>query len=513
MGFRCPGLCLILMQMVRALSSPATLVRAARLHLARLIATRLLKFLLPAAIFIGALTSSFLPGRLYAQRLLMEDFVYPPGDSLTPYGWTSSSATGPILTSSEGLQFGMYQGSGIGNAAILKSTGQDVQKEFAPDTSGKFYVWALVNVSSAKSGDYFMHLQPNAGSSVYVGRTYARLASNGGLTFGVAKRGTNTVPTVVYSDSAFAPGTTYLLVMKYEFRPGSSSNDEVTLYLFANGEVPLNEPATPAVGPVADATADPAILGALALRQGDQSRAPVLTIDGIRVTRGWAAGLPATLDPMQAALSTSPPGVLLSWRAWTEVSVGGYNIDRWSQADNSYLPLSTDPVPAAGASGHPVEYTFLDSSVGAGVTSYRLRLMASGGQEFIADSVSLDLPTDVAAEHDQANGSRNETGDPGTSRNDDVGGRINARLVLTQNYPNPFNPKSLIRFVSPITEQISVDLYDVLGRHQGVLFRGMAEAGRVYDVAIDASPLATGVYFARLVWSGGTATRRLVVVR
>ncbi len=373
MGFRCPGLCLILMQNIRVISSSATLTCAALLQAARLIAACLPRFLVPAAIFIGALTSSFLPGRLYAQRLLMEDFVYPPGDSLTPYGWTSSSATGPILTSGEGLQFGMYQGSGIGNAAILKSTGQDVQKEFTPDTSGRFYVWALVNVSSAKSGDYFMHLQPNAGSSVYVGRTYARLASNGGLTFGVAKRGTNTVPTVVYSDSAFALGTTYLLVVKYEFRPGSTSNDEVSLYLFANGEVPLSEPATPAVGPVADATADPALLGALALRQGDQSRAPVLTIDGIRVTRGWEACLPATLDSMQAALSVSPPGVLLSWRVWTEVSVGGYHVDRWSRADNDYLPLSTAPVPASGASGQPVEYTFLDSSADAGVASYRLQ--------------------------------------------------------------------------------------------------------------------------------------------
>ena len=513
MGFRCIGSYLISMQNMCVISPPATLFRTARVHSARLIARFLPGILVPAAVFVGVLTYSFLPAQTYAQRLLMEDFVYPPGDSLTPYGWTSSSATGPILTSSEGLQFGMYQGSGISNSAILKSTGQDVQKEFTPDTTGRFYVWALVNVSSARSGDYFLHLQPNAGSSVYVGRTYARLASNSGLTFGVAKRGTNTVPTVVYSDSAFALGTTYLLVMKYEFRAGSTSNDEVSLHLFANGEVPLSEPAAPTVGPVADATADPALLGALALRQGDQSRAPVLTIDGIRVTRGWDACLPATLDSMVAALSVSPPGVRLSWRAWTEVSVAGYGVDRWSHADNDFLPVSPGPIPASGASGQPVEYLFLDSSAVAGESSYRLRIVTNGGEELIADSVSLDLPTDVAAAHDQNDRVHDEAGSFLQPQiQDERAGEI-AHPVLVQNYPNPFNPKSIIRFISPTTEQVSVDLYDILGRHHGVLFRGVAEAGRVYEAVIDGSSLPTGVYIARLVWLGGTATRRLVVVR
>ena len=505
MRSRCPYMCWPITQVLRAIvliagPSPGELPHAGPAHRRPLLAGHLPAGHLPAIFVLLLIMSAVISGRVHAQRILMEDFLYAPGDSLTPHGWSSSSATSPILTSSEGLQFGSYQGSGVGNAAILKSTGQDVQKEFAPDSTGKIYVWALVNVSSAKSGDYFLHLQPNTGSSVYVGRTYARLASNGGLTFGVAKRGTNTLPTVVYSDSVYAVGTTYLLVMKYEFKSGSSSNDEVTLYVFANGEVPPGEPAMPAVGPVADATADPALLGAVALRQGDQSRALVLTLDGIRITRGWGAFLPATLDSMQAVLSISPPGALLSWRAWTEVSVEGYHVDRRSRMDDIFIPLTAAMIPAVGATGYPVEYTFLDTSVGAGVAKYRLRLLTMGGGEAVADSISFDLPTGVAAGHDQSGSPFEFAGS-------------NIHPVLMQNYPNPFNPKSIIRFTSPITEEISIDLYDILGRHHGLLFHGTAEAGREYEVAVDGSTLCTGAYVARLTSKSGVAVRKLLVVR
>ena len=446
------------------------------------------------------LLSIVLPSGLHGQRLVMDDFIYPPGDSLTPHGWTSGSSTGPILTSGDGLQFGLFQGSGIGNAVVLKSTGQDVQKEFTPDTIGTFFVWMLVNVSTAKSGDYFIHLQPTAGSSVFVGRTYARLASNGGLAFGVAKRGTNTAPTVVYSDSIFALGTTYLLVLKYEARRGSSTDDQVTLYVFAGGEVPQAEPWTPTVGPVSDATPDPSMLGALTLRQGDQARAPMLTLDGLRVTRGWEACLPATLDPLGVSLSSLSPGAVLTWRAWTEVGVEGYHVDRRYPTDDRYVQVSIQAVPAAGAAGQSVEYAFVDSLVSPGAVTYRLRLLDTGGGEYAADSVDLDVPTAVRE-------GRWREAVPL------VGPDGIPEFIVSQNYANPFNPRSLIRFSSPTTQAISIDLFDILGRHCAQVFHGTVEGGRAYEVAVDATRLSTGAYVARLSWRTGVASRKLLVIR
>jgi hypothetical protein len=357
-----------------------------------------------------------------------------------------------------------------------------------------------VNVSSARTGDYFLHLQPAAGSSVYVGRTYARLASNGGLAFGVAKRGTNTSPTVVYSDSVFAAGTTYLLVLKYELKPDSANDDEVTLYVMTGGDVARTEPWTPAAGPVSDATADPSFIGAVALRQGDQSKAPALTIDGLRVTRGWDAWLPATLDSLAARLSVEPKGVALSWQAWTEAGVEGYHIDRRYPTDIDYSPLTSGLIPAAGAAGEAVGYSFVDTTVSPGAAAYRLRLRALGGAEFVADSVELDVPTSV-----DADGASHRIPGPGTSNS--------IEFVVSQNFANPFNPRTLIRIISPVTQEFSIDLYDLLGRHCGRVFNGTIEGGRSSEIPVDGAMLSTGTYMARLTWERGVAVRKLLIVR
>jgi hypothetical protein len=441
-----------------------------------------------AAIMLSATVLGVYPPQLLAQRLLMDDFVYPAGDSLIDHGWSSTSLTNSILTSASGLQFGLYQGSGIGNAALLNSTGQDVQKEFGPDSAGTIFLWALVNVATARSGDYFLQLQPNGGSSVFLARTFAKLAANGAVAFGVAKRGTNTAPTVVYSDSVFSTGTTYLLVVKYEFLPETTSDDEVTLYIFENGTVPSSEPAVPTVGPVRDVTGDASVLGAVALRQGDQSRAPTLTIDGLRVTQGWDGWLPVTLDRLQASLNSDPAGVLLAWKSWSESGVEGFHLDRWSQLEGRYLPVTAEVIPGSGSSGQPVEYTYVDIAGGSGRTTYRLRVLTSGGGEFLADSVFLDIPTQVPLED-------------------------HPEFFLSQNYPNPFNPRSVIKFVSPETQDVSMDLYDVLGRHHGELFRGRAERGVTYEVEIDGRALSSGVYFARLKSMSGVLLRRMLIVR
>jgi len=70
-------------------------------------------------------------------------------------------------------------------------------------------------------------------------------------------------------------------------------------------------------------------------------------------------------------------------------------------------------------------------------------------------------------------------------------------FAFSQNYPNPFNPSTRLKYALPAAGDVSLVVYDVLGREVAVLTNGYHEAG--YHSAIwNATTTASGVYFARL---------------
>jgi hypothetical protein len=84
--------------------------------------------------------------------------------------------------------------------------------------------------------------------------------------------------------------------------------------------------------------------------------------------------------------------------------------------------------------------------------------------------------------------------------------------ALEQNYPNPFNPATVIRYSLPVGGQVSLMVYDMLGREVARLVDGGVTAG-VHEVTFDASGLPSGVYFCSLRVGGFAVTRKLVVLR
>ncbi|MCI0474387.1 MAG: hypothetical protein L0Y76_12465, partial [Ignavibacteria bacterium] len=121
------------------------------------------------AVFMAAFT-------LNAQVLFVENFDYPAGDTLGSHGWTSFSggSTNALSVVSPGLVFTGYSGSNIGNAAIVKTTGQDAYKPLTtPDSTGTVYISMMVNVDTAKAtGDYFFALLPSTSTTLYAARLY-----------------------------------------------------------------------------------------------------------------------------------------------------------------------------------------------------------------------------------------------------------------------------------------------------------------------------------------------------
>lgn len=91
------------------------------------------------------------------------------------------------------------------------------------------------------------------------------------------------------------------------------------------------------------------------------------------------------------------------------------------------------------------------------------------------------------------------------------------RLALHGNAPNPFNPRTTISFTLPSAGMTRLQIFDNRGRRVRALSTEFLEPGlhqRVWD-GMDESgqPVASGVYFSRLVHPHGVRTHSLTLVR
>ncbi|KOY85637.1 hypothetical protein AD998_05265 [bacterium 336/3] len=224
-------------------------------------------------------------------QILTEQFNYGAvSDSLSFISgtvWNGHSLGGASLTNpiqyvaGSNLSLGSYPT--LGGKVTFTTSGQDINSTLSSAvTSGTLYYSFLVNITSAQTaGDYFIHTGPSPIGSGFNNRVFARL-SGGNLQFGIQK--TSTGP-ATYGTNNYSTGTTYLIVVKYQFNTGSTTDDVSSLYVFTT-TAPLTEPgATEATN---SAGTDPTSLQTIAIRQGTAANAPAGEIDYIRVGTTWA---------------------------------------------------------------------------------------------------------------------------------------------------------------------------------------------------------------------------------
>jgi concanavalin A-like lectin/glucanase superfamily protein/type IX secretion system substrate protein len=84
--------------------------------------------------------------------------------------------------------------------------------------------------------------------------------------------------------------------------------------------------------------------------------------------------------------------------------------------------------------------------------------------------------------------------------------------LLEQNYPNPFNPTTKIKFSLPETSQVSLKVYDTLGKVVDVLVKRKLQAG-IHSYSFNAEKLSSGIYFYTLRSGKIVITKKMLLLK
>ncbi len=90
---------------------------------------------------------------------------------------------------------------------------------------------------------------------------------------------------------------------------------------------------------------------------------------------------------------------------------------------------------------------------------------------------------------------------------------IPAVFTLSGNYPNPFNPITTIRYGLPEKTDITITVYDALGRRVAVLANGSTHPAGWHTVTFNAHNLSSGLYLYRLQAANVVLTGKMALVK
>ena len=191
--------------------------------------------------------------------------------------------------------------------------------------------------------------------------------------------------------------------------------------------------------------------------------------------------LPVELTSFTA--STEKNGVTLNWKTATETNNYGFEIQRSvvssQQSGNVWSKIGF--VEGNGTTNAPKSYSFTDKSAN-GKTSYRLKQIDRDGKFEYSQTVEVTVAS------------------------------APKEFALEQNYPNPFNPTTMISFQIPVSNHVSLKVFDMLGKEVATLVNETKETG-LYSAKVDGTKLSSGIYFYKLQSGNLIAVKKLTIMK
>jgi hypothetical protein len=150
------------------------------------------------------------------------------------------------------------------------------------------------------------------------------------------------------------------------------------------------------------------------------------------------------------------------------------------------------------------------------LVSIRIEVLTAAVHQLVLSRSSLIAPDGVTHyEHTVSNGQidasctdAEELAEPGG---------LPRHLTLSQNFPNPFNSTTTIQYSLGSPQHVTIEVFDVLGRHVVTLLRGRCSAGG-HDVVWHGQDshgvsVPSGVYFYRVTAGGQILNRKMVIMK
>ncbi|RPI16577.1 MAG: T9SS C-terminal target domain-containing protein [Ignavibacteriae bacterium] len=136
------------------------------------------------------------------------------------------------------------------------------------------------------------------------------------------------------------------------------------------------------------------------------------------------------------------------------------------------------------------------------------------GNATIIDSVIIKWPSGVIDKYTNVGVNQFVTAIEGQGMVEakNISSQIPGKFMLNQNYPNPFNPKTIINYQLPMSSDVKLKIYDVVGREVDVLINQKQNAG-TYEVEWNASNYPGGVYFYKIFTNDFSETKKMVLIK
>lgn len=182
--------------------------------------------------------------------------------------------------------------------------------------------------------------------------------------------------------------------------------------------------------------------------------------------------------------------VTLEWETISEKNNFGFYVQKYNPQSLQFVTLWNSFQAGETNSVKPKYYSWADDDVTDSVVQYRLLQIDNDGLENYFGPIIVSYnPTNVKETF-----------------------ALPDKYDLTQNYPNPFNPSTIISLQLPVDNHVTLKVYNTLGQEVATLVSGFKKAGK-YRVEFDASNLTSGIYIYRLVTSGFTETKKMIIIR